>query len=130
MKKITMVSLIAILILTSTAKQTYCMGDQRQDFNLNFSGSVPPIEFSEDSIKNLEAMLNSALISTLGLVICSAGLMLLYKGIIASSQNQQADVHADQLNTTKLLGYGAAVSTIGLATIMRSHISNLLTSSK
>lgn len=63
------------------------------------------------------------LISTAGLIITSAGVMLIYHGIKADSDDA-SDNAPKKTKTTKLLGYGGALVALGFATIMHTSIRN------
>jgi hypothetical protein len=71
----------------------------------------------------------SALLSTAGLIITSAGIMLVYQGLKADSE-QENDAPSKKVNTTKLLGYGGGLIIIGVATMMHMSIRNAFNTSK
>ena len=81
-----------------------------------------------------DALVESAppiLLSAAELIVTSAGIMLMYQGLKADSTIQNNDdTSTKKVNTSKLLGYGSALITIGIATIMHAGIRNFFSGQK
>lgn len=69
------------------------------------------------------------LLSTVGLLVTSAGIMLMYQGLKADSI-QDDETSSKKVNTAKLYGYGSALIIIGIATIMHTSIRNFFSGQK
>ncbi|MFI5333082.1 MAG: hypothetical protein ACHQVS_03200 [Candidatus Babeliales bacterium] len=70
------------------------------------------------------------LLSTAGLIVTSAGIMLVYQGLKADSTDDENNNSSKKVNTVKLLGYGSALIIIGVATIMHTSIRNYFSNPK
>ena len=69
------------------------------------------------------------LLSTVGLLVTSAGIMLMYQGLKADSI-QDDETSSKKVNTAKLYGYGSALIIIGITTIMHTSIRNFFSGQK
>ena len=147
MKKLFIITSI-VLALVSTVYQATYSAERVPDFQINGLDELIKQfgETSKDALKDSlheskpilksivkDALVESAppiLLSTAGLIITSAGIMLMYQGLKADSTIENDDSSTKKVDTTKLLGYGSALIIIGVATIMHTSIRNLFSAQK
>jgi hypothetical protein len=147
MKKLFIVTSI-ILLVSTIHHVAYSADDRVPDFQINgLEGLIK--QFGETSKDAMTAALHESepglrrilkntlvesaphiLLSTAGLIITSAGMMLVYQGLKADSSIENDDTSTKKVDTTKLLGYGGALVIIGVATIMHTSIKNLFSAQK